>query len=89
MFTLPEETKILISFLITQGVKSIANQFDKDISGKWSMVLAVGVFSFIHFIEGVLNIVPPEYQDAFLAGMGFLSSVLGMFGIHRTAKYFD
>lgn len=86
MFTLPEEIKILISFLITQGIKSVANLFNKDINGKAAAVMAIFVYAVIHFIEGIIALLPPEQQEAFLAAMGFVASVLGMFGVHFTYK---
>jgi len=85
MIALPNELKILITFLITQGIKAVFGLFSKDLSGVGAAITAILVGAVIVFIEGVLNLFP-ESQEIVSAVLGFLAVVLGSFGTHYTYR---
>ena len=86
MITLPEPIKIFLTFLITQGIKSIANIFNKDISGKLSVIVAIVVGAVMFFIDGLLSLIPAEQVEIVAAGLAFIAMIVGAFGTHYTYK---
>ena len=86
MFALPEEIKVLVAFLVTQGVKAVANLFGKDIGGMGAAGVAVLVGSIVFFAEGLLSLVSPEKQEVVQAGMALVALLLSSFGTHYTYK---
>ena len=85
MLALPEEIKVLLTFLVTQGVKSLAKLFGKDINGGGAAVVAVLVGAIVFFIEGVIALFP-EHEELAEIILSLLAVVLGSFGTHYTYK---
>jgi hypothetical protein len=88
MFALPEEIKILITFVVTQGVKAVANLFGKDISGAGAAGVAVLVGSIVFFAEGLLGLVSPEKREVAQSALALVALLLGSFGTHYSYKNF-
>ena len=86
MFTLPEELKVAIGFLVMQGVKSVVNLFGKDVDGKGAAAVAVLVGAIVFFAEGLLALVDPDSQEVVQQGLAFVAVILSMFGSHYTIK---
>ena len=86
MFALPEEIKVLVAFLVTQGVKAVANLFGKDISGMGAAAVAVLVGSVVFFAEGLLGLVSPDKQEVVQSALALVALLLSSFGTHYTYK---
>ena len=86
MIALPEEIKVLFTFLVTQGVKAVAGMFGKDIGGAGAAMIAVFVGAVVFFAEGLLSLVSPEKQELAEAVLAFVALLLGSFGTHYTYK---
>ncbi len=86
MIGLPIEIKALLTYLITQGVKSLLAMFGKDMAGMTAAISAVVIGSILFFIEGMLALVPAEYADSVSAFLALVVSLLSAFGIHYTYK---
>ncbi len=84
MFALPEEIKVLVAFLVTQGVKAVANLFGKDIGGMGAAGVAVLVGSVVFFAEGLLSLVSPEKQEVVQSALALVALLLSSFGTHYT-----
>jgi len=86
MFALPEEIKVLVAFLVTQGIKAVANLFGKDIGGKGAAAVAVLVGSVIFFAEGLLSLVDSDKQEVAQSVLALVALLFSMFGTHYTIK---
>ena len=86
MIALPNEIKILLTFLITQGLKALAKLFGNDISGAGSALVATAVGAVVFFIEGALALVPADKVEAVSSGLAFVAVILGSFGAHYSYK---
>ena len=86
MFSLPEEIKVLVAFLVTQGVKAVANLFGKDIGGVGAAGVAVLVGAIVFFAEGLLALVSPEKQEVVQSALALVALLLSSFGTHYTYK---
>lgn len=86
MIDLPVEIKGLITFLVTQGLKALANLFGFDFEGWVSALVAIVAGAIIFFIEGVLGLVPVEQQPLVSAIIALVVSLLSAFGIHYTYR---
>jgi hypothetical protein len=86
MFALPEEIKVLVAFLVTQGVKAVANLFGKDIGGVGAASVAVFVGAVVFFAEGLLALVSPEKQEVVQSALALVALLLSSFGTHYTYK---
>ena len=86
MIALPDTLKVFLTFIVTQGVKSLANLCNRDIKGWGSVATVVVVGSVIFFVEGMLAIVPPESQKLIGGIVAFLAVLVSSFGVHRTIK---
>ena len=86
MFTLPEEIKVLVAFVVMQGVKAVVKLFGKDLGGKGAAAVAVLVGAIVVFAEGLLGLVSAEKQEAVQQGLSFVAVILAMFGTHYTVK---
>ena len=91
MFALPPELRIpLISFLtllVTAGLKSLANLFGGDFGGKLAAFVAAVVGGLMFLIDGLIAMVPLEYQETVAALFAFIIAILGAFGAHYTIKH--
>ena len=83
---LPIEIKALLTYLITQGAKALLVLFGKDFSGFASAITAVVIGSVLFFADGILALIPVEYQDTVGAALALIVSLLSAFGIHYTYK---
>ena len=86
MIGLPIEIKGLLTFLITQGAKALVGLFGKDFSGVAAAITAVVIGSILFFVDGLLALVPVEYQDSVGAVLALIVSLLSAFGVHYTYK---
>ena len=86
MIGLPIEIKGLLTFLITQGAKALVGLFGKDFSGTAAAITAVVIGSILFFVDGLLALVPVEYQDSVGAVLALIVSLLSAFGVHYTYK---
>ena len=86
MVALPEEIKILLTYLVTQGVKALASLFGKDIAGWGAAVVAVLVGAVLFFLEGILALVPADKQELVASVLAFVAVILGSFGTHYSVK---
>ena len=90
MFALPLELKIalgsVLTMIITAGLKAIAGLLDKDFSGGWAALVATLVATSLFFIDGIVSLVPVEYQEVAAGLFGLIITVLSAFGLHYTRK---
>ena len=86
MITLPLEIKVVLTFLIMQGIKSVAKLFGKDVSGTGAAIVAVVVGAVVYFIEGVLGLVPADKVEMYSSALAFIAMLLGSYGTHYTYK---
>lgn len=90
MFALPIELKIalgsVLTMIITAGLKSIAGLLGKDFSGGWAALVATLVATLLFFIDGIVALVPVEYQEVAAGLFGLIITVLSAFGLHYTRK---
>ena len=85
---LPDEVKLalsgLIGFVVTEGLKALFP--NKDL-GAVAKILSASLFTgLVMFADGLLALVPAEYQSVVSGVMGLLVAVLGAFGLHRVFK---
>jgi hypothetical protein len=89
---LPEELKViilpLITALVTEGLKAIGALFGVDLSGKAAAVVAAIAGALFFFADALLAKIPPEFEGVANAVLMLLVSILGAYGIHRTAVRF-
>lgn len=85
--TLPSEIKLalssLIAMVVTEGVKAL---FKKEIPELAKLLTAVVFTGIISLSEGLLALVPVEYQGAVSSVLALVVSLLGAFGLHRIYK---
>ena len=84
---LPDELKLalsaLIGFVVTEGVKAV---FKKELP-EVAKVITVSLFTgLVMFADGLLALVPPEYQPVVSGVLDLIVSLLGAFGAHRIYK---
>jgi hypothetical protein len=77
----------LITFLVTQGVKSFLKLFGKDLSGGAAAFVAVLAGAVVFFFNGVIALIPPEQQQGVVAVLTFIAAILAAFGVHYTYKH--
>ena len=78
MIALPNEIKILLTFLVTQGLKALFKLFGKDLGGLGAAIVAVVVGAIIFFIEGVVALFP-EQQELIASVLSFVAVILGSY----------
>ena len=90
MFQIPPELRValagLFTFLVTAGLKALAALIGKDFSGGIAALVAVIVGAMLFFIDGLVVLIPLEYQDVAAAVFGLALAILSAFGIHYTRK---
>lgn len=86
MLKLPEELRVLLTFLIVQGFKAFLNLFDKDLSGKAAAVVGALIAAFMVFLDSILALVPAEYIDTVSAVLGLLVAISSAFGLHYSYR---
>jgi di/tricarboxylate transporter len=78
---------LVVTFLITQGLKSLSNLAGKDFSGYASAIVAAVVALVVGLVQTVLlPSLPAEYLPIVETAAALLISILGAFGLHRTVK---
>ena len=85
---LPDEIKValssLIGFLVTEGLKALFPNVD---IAPFVKVISAAVFTaLVMFADGLLALVPPEYQSVVAGVLGLIVALLGAFGIHGVFK---
>lgn len=90
MFELPPDLRVavagLLTYLLTQGLKALANLIGFDFGGWGSALVASLVGAILLFIDGIVALIPPEWQPVASAVFGLIAAVLSGFGIHYTYK---
>lgn len=90
MFELPPDLRValggFLTFLLTQGLKALANIIGFDISGWGSALVASLVAAILLFVDGIVAMIPPEYQPVASAIFGLIAAVLSAFGVHYSYK---
>jgi len=86
MIALPLELKALITFLITQGIKSLLGLFGKSVEGVVAAVVALTVGAIVFFVEGMLALVPADKVELVAGALAFIAMLLSSFGTHYTYK---
>jgi hypothetical protein len=84
MFTLPPEFKAAMTFLITQGIKSIFAMFKVQISGWGSVAVASFVGAVLFFADSIVGALQPDQQSAVTMVVTLVMVILSAFGIHYT-----
>ena len=77
---------LFIGYLVTEGLKVIGSWFGKDLGGLAAGITAGVVASAVVFFNGLLALVPVEYQPITTQLLGLVVVLVGMFGVHRQAK---
>jgi uncharacterized membrane protein len=82
------ETVILlvVTFLVTAGIKSFSAQFGIDISGQASVITAAIVAATMGLIRAYAGQIPAEYLPVIEQIAGVLITLLGAAGLHKTMK---
>lgn len=75
-----------VTWVVTEGVKSISKVFGIDISGKASAIIGTVVLTLVELINGLLAAIPPEAIPSVTAGLGFVFTLLSAFGIAGFVK---
>lgn len=85
---LPEELKLalasLIGFVVTEGLKALFP--NKDLSSIVKVVSAALFTGLVMFADGLLALVPAEYQGVVGGVISLIVALLGAFGLHRVYK---
>ena len=85
----PELQALLIAgvtFLITEGLKSLSNLLGFDLSGAGAAITAALVAVALAIVNGLLGSIPPEFHEIARVVMTLLVAILGSFGVHRQFK---
>lgn len=89
---LPDDLKaivlLLITPLVTEGLKSLGELLHIDLSGKAAAVAAALCGALFFFADALLANVPAQYETIANALLGLLVVILGSFGVHRTMVRF-
>jgi hypothetical protein len=90
MFELPPELRValggFLTFLLTQGLKALANLIGFDIGGWGSAIVASIVASILIFVDGIVALIPPEWQPVAGAVFGLIAAILSAFGVHYSYR---
>lgn len=81
---------VLVTFLVTAGIKSISSMLGLDLSGYGSAVTAALVaILFGVFQSSVIPLIPAEFLPLVDQIAGLLIALLGAMGVHKTVKSFQ
>lgn len=78
----------LVGMLVAEGLKAIGTKLGKDFSGLAAGIASSVTAALVAIVEGVLDIVPADYQLYVQAVLAALVVVFGPAGIHRQLKRF-
>lgn len=76
----------LVTFAVTQGIKSLSALVKIDLSGAVVPLIAAGVALGTAFSPALLALVPPEYQQLVATIVIALAGTLGAAGTYSTVK---
>lgn len=80
---------IVVTFLVTSGIKSLSELWGKDLSGASAALTAGLVGLFIMIFNSVLvPLIPASALSVVEPAAALLIVILGAFGVHKTAKSF-
>jgi hypothetical protein len=80
---------ILVTFLVTAGIKSLSALVGKDLSGTAAAITAGLVGLVISLFNTVLvPLIPAAAMPIIEPAAGLLIVILGAFGVHSTAKLY-
>ena len=78
---------LLVTFLVTAGIKSLSDVLGKDLSGYGAVWTAGGVAILISLFQSfILPAVPAEYVPMIEQIATIIVGLLGAMGVHRTVK---
>lgn len=90
MFELPPELRValggFLAFLLTQGLKALANLIGFDFSGWGSAIVASVVAAILLFVDGIIAMIPVEWQPVAGAVFGLVAALLSAFGVHYSYR---
>ena len=75
-----------ITWLVTEGLKSLSNVLGFDMSGVKTAVTAALVAIALAAVNGVFGLIPAQYYEVAQVVMSLLVAILGSFGVHRQVK---
>lgn len=79
---------ILVTFLVTEGVKALAAQTGKDISGSASAIIASLAGLIVFIVDPLLAQIPAGYAPIIVQVLDLVLVIFSAFGLHRTAVRF-
>lgn len=77
-----------LTWLVTEGLKSLSGALGIDLSGAKTAVVAALVALVLAGVNGLLGLIPAQYHQVAQVIMTLLVAILGAFGIHNQAKKF-
>ena len=89
MITLPPEIRVLLVFLLTAGLKEVANLFGQEPYGKLTAFVAALVAAAVVFVDSALAALPADWQPGVAAALSIVATLLSAFGLNRTIKAFS
>jgi len=78
-----------VTYLVTEGLKSLSNLLGFDLSGAGAAITAGIMALLLAAVSGLLNLIPPQYHEIAKVVMALIVSIFGSFGVHRLFKRFD
>lgn len=81
---------VLVTFLVTAGIKSLSTLVGMDLSGygaAWTAALVAILFGL--FQTSVVPNIPANYLPLVDQVAGLLIAILGAMGVHKTVKSFQ
>ena len=88
-FDFPVEIKLLLTYLVTEGLVSLGRLFGKDLSGRTAALTAAIVGGFLFFLTSLINSLPPDQQTAAATISTLIVLIIGAFGLNDTVKGFS
>jgi hypothetical protein len=76
----------LIIFLMTAGIKGIAKQFNIDIEGKFSVLVAALVGSAVLLADAGFALIPVAYQPLVGTIVLGVAAILSAAGVYKTTQ---
>lgn len=90
MIEIPNELKVLlgifITFVVTQGLKTLSAKLNYDLSGYAAQVTAALVGSVLVLVNAIASNVPAEFAPVVNQLLILIVVVLGSFGAYKVYK---
>jgi len=80
---------IPLTFLITEGLKSLSALLGRDLTGAAAFIVAGLVAAVMAFINALLASIPPAQEPIWTAVFQLIVLLLGAAGLHKTIKRFE